>query len=431
MGYLTSLALCSLIAKTLAFPSPVAQESEAPEKFVFGAIGDSWASGVSYGFFNGYDDNSDNCMRYKYAWSTVVNAAYDQWTPDTNKEAQFEFAACSGAVFSNLPDQMNNKMTRPKLVIMEAGGNNADFYPMASACLFHDEYNKDYGTLYEDDDPANPQGLCRKEIGLVRGRLTDPPDDPNEKSMKQKVIDAIDTWRDHPAVKDNDATLFVLGYPQFFEFNPECDNWTFSVVYAKEYQKVVTAMRQDFNDLIDLMNVAIRDAVEGYNDVKLQYIDINSAMKGHRFCEPGHSRQAQFNSGDDVWLWNSPGRWYTIKAGDETTTYDTVGGDFPPEDVFGALLDHPIGSPKEVDGCSVQTYQNPENPDTTMEWKACPQDYVLAGSAGRPASVSRTLHPTQSGHKGMGDIVIQRLKEYYGRICPSGCSCVGTVKACQ
>ncbi|CBY00480.1 hypothetical protein LEMA_P016100.1 [Plenodomus lingam JN3] len=428
-----------LLSKALAYPQPIAQESDAPAKFIFGAMGDSWGSGVSWSSGTQYDDNSDNCMRYKYAWSTVVNNSYDRWTPKTDQTSQFEFQACSGARLEDMPRQMD-KMTRPKLVLMEAGGNNADFYPMAEACLFRNNRDKDYGKFYEDDDPEKPEGQCRREIGLVRGRLTNPASDPNERSVKDKVIDTIKAWRYHPSVGGNEASLFVLGYPWFFGLDSACNDWTFSVVYAKEKQKVVSAMRQEFNDLINMMNTAIREAVESYNDEKIQYIDINPAFHQHRFCEPGHSRLAQFNWGDDVWLWNSPGRWVTIKNGDGTTTYDTIDGTLPPADVVNALLDHPVDSPREDGGCSVQVYQDPANPDTTMEWKACAQDYVLAGSnAG--GSIARTLHPTQSGHAGMGDIIIQRLEQYYGRTddttiilptpnCPFGCDCSGIVPVC-
>ncbi|KAH9864340.1 hypothetical protein J1614_010274 [Plenodomus biglobosus] len=439
MGLLTYTAIYSLISNSIAYPWPIAQESDAPAKFIFAAMGDSWGSGVSWSSGTQYDDNSDNCMRYKYAWSTVVNGSYDRWTPKTDQASQFEFHACSGARLEDMPRQMD-KMTRPKLVLMEAGGNNADFYPMAEACLFRNDRDKDYGKFYEDDDPTNPEGRCRIEIGLVRDRLTNPPPNPDERSMKDKVIDTINAWRAHPSVGDNEASLFVLGYPWFFGLDSACDDWTFSVVYAKDKQKVVSAMRQDFNDLINMMNTAIREAVEGYNDDKIQYIDINPAFQGHRFCEPGHGRLAQFNWGDDVWLWNSPGRWVTIKNGDDTATYDTIDGTLPPADVVNALLDHPVDSPRQEDSCYVQTYQDPENSETTMEWKACTQDYVLAGSNGG-GSIARTLHPTQSGHAAMGDIIIQILEQYYGRTddttvilptpnCPFGCDCSGIVPVC-
>jgi hypothetical protein len=112
-------------------------------------------------------------MRYKYAWSTVINENYATWAPDAGAESQFEFTACSGAHLENIKDQMD-KLTRPKLVLMEAGGNNADFYPLADSCLFHQDLNKNYGPSYENetDTTQEPKGECRREIGKVRDRLT-------------------------------------------------------------------------------------------------------------------------------------------------------------------------------------------------------------------------------------------------------------------
>lgn len=72
-----------------------------------------------------YDNNTDGCLRYKYAWSTVINHNYTVWTPDTNQQSEFEFRACSGATLEDMMGQMN-KTTSPKLVLMEASGNNGE-----------------------------------------------------------------------------------------------------------------------------------------------------------------------------------------------------------------------------------------------------------------------------------------------------------------
>jgi hypothetical protein len=72
-----------------------------------------------------FDGDKDNCHRYKYAWSTVVDARFTDWVPGGKDahEPSLEFRACSGAKLEDMKSQMD-KMTRPKLVIMEAGGNN-------------------------------------------------------------------------------------------------------------------------------------------------------------------------------------------------------------------------------------------------------------------------------------------------------------------
>ncbi|KAF1949771.1 hypothetical protein CC80DRAFT_510256 [Byssothecium circinans] len=150
--------------------------------FIFAALGDSWASGVMYGVGNDYDNNKDNCWRYKYAWSTVVEGHGSDWLPDS-KKAKLEFVACSGSRTDNVMEQMD-KTTRPKVTLMEISGNNADFYPMADSCLFHSDRDKDYGTFFEDDNPDNPTGECWREIKLVRGRV-------ESNDIKNKIVNVI------------------------------------------------------------------------------------------------------------------------------------------------------------------------------------------------------------------------------------------------
>lgn len=187
-------------------------------------------------------------MRYKYAWSTVANAMYAQWTPESGKESQFEFKACSGAHLENMKDQMD-QLTRPKLVLMEAGGNNADFYHMADACLFQADPSKTYGPRYEDDtDPEHREGECRKEIDLVRSRL-------QGDNMKNSVINTIHTWRGHRSVVGNDASLFLLGYSRFFgpDLDDACDKWNFAVPWQTQPQNVIKEMRGEFNELVRML----------------------------------------------------------------------------------------------------------------------------------------------------------------------------------
>jgi hypothetical protein len=57
------------------------------------------------------------------------------------------------------------------------------------------------------------------------------------------------------------------------------------------------------------MNEGIKRAAELYSDPKIQYIDIDRTFEGHRFCEPGDSRTAQYNCGDKVHIWNNPAKW--------------------------------------------------------------------------------------------------------------------------
>lgn len=109
--------------------------------------------------------------------------------------AQLEFQACSGATL----DQMNAQMdqidpgTKVKAVVMEAGGNNANFYPLADACLFHyklDGYSRhDYGPDYEEDNAEDRKGECRHEFDWVRSRVD------QTSGLKEEVRKTIHLWR--------------------------------------------------------------------------------------------------------------------------------------------------------------------------------------------------------------------------------------------
>jgi hypothetical protein len=50
-------------------------------------------------------------------------------------------------------------------------------------------------------------------------------------------------------------------------------------------QNVLSPMRAEFNELVALMNQGIRKAVEGYNDPKIQYIDIDPAFQAIVFAK--------------------------------------------------------------------------------------------------------------------------------------------------
>lgn len=190
------------------------------------------------------------------------------------------------------------------------------------------------------------------------------------------------------------------------------------------------------------MNRAIREAAESFNDPKIQYIDINPAFNDHRFCEKGHSMWDQLNWSNKVHLWNNPAKWWvTIKKGNEVKTYDmaAVPAQVPPVEDVEKLIDHPEDKPREEGDNVILTFRNPENPDYSMEWKANPKDFAPPGS-NPGGTIARTLHPTEDGHRDMGGIIVERVKQDFKNQnaslptppenCPFGCDCVAGVPRC-
>ncbi|KAF2028051.1 hypothetical protein EK21DRAFT_102129 [Setomelanomma holmii] len=349
-------------------------------------------SGVMWLPTNQYDDNKDGCMRYKYAWSTVVNEAYP---------------ALLGCHLEDMVNQMD-KLTRPKLVMMEAG-----------------DRNKDYGKNYEEDDPEHPVGECRIEIKNVRARLS-------ENSIQSKVEETIHAWRAHKSVIGHDASLFLLGYGHFFALDKACDGWNFNVLYSTQLQNLTSGTPEDINDL----------AAEGFNDPKIQYVDVDPAFEGHRFCEQGDRYRDQINWGSKVYIWNSPARWWVkVTQRGQSVTYDTSAGDYPPDDIVDKLIPHREGLPRDEGEYAIVTFRDPSEPDVSMETRVRPDDPDLANGGG---SIARTLRPTELGHKEMGFITVEMLKRHYEQavgpiILPPpvpkcqpipGCECVGDVLRC-
>jgi hypothetical protein len=149
-----------------------------------------------------------------------------------------------------MKNQMD-KLSKPKLVLMEVGGNNADFYPLADSCLFHATYGKKYGPNWEEeiDSKAPPQGECGREIGKVRDRLTG----ENMDKFQEDIRQTIHTWRGHRSAMGNDATLLVLGCAKFSTLDEVCDGWTFNIYWTNKTQNVVSGMRKEINSLTSIL----------------------------------------------------------------------------------------------------------------------------------------------------------------------------------
>lgn len=164
------------------------------------------------------------------------------------------FGACSGHKLGMMWNEMDHLARRPELYIMEAGGNDADFYPMADACLFNREFDnvpdkwlepkiptrKDYGPEYPD-----PKGECMKGLKHVQDTIG-----ANGSKIKAKVVDTINMWRSHTKTQHMDATLIVIGYGRFWAEGTECDKWSFAMPWSLKKPKLHLQMRKDMNHLV-------------------------------------------------------------------------------------------------------------------------------------------------------------------------------------
>ncbi|KAF2108526.1 hypothetical protein BDV96DRAFT_670960 [Lophiotrema nucula] len=254
-----------------------------------------------------------NCARFINAYSPVVNSSYEHWMPP-GKTPKFAFEACSGA--------------RSDLTA-EFGGNNLDFYPLADACLFHRQWDKDYGKTYTEDTETDPEkmGACRHEF-----------------------------W------------------------------W------------------EEVNKLIWDTNRAIEYAVNAYSDSSIQFIDIDGAFDGHRFCETKRSG-----------LWNRPARWLITvgKEGGTLNHYNRPGDTLSGEDqaIYDIMTNSGNYPSKNGDNATLH-FVSFQYPDLILEFSTkMADDIVTDTSFPGGGQIARTLHPQPKDHKAMADIIFDRLAQ--------------------
>ncbi|KIM96268.1 hypothetical protein OIDMADRAFT_58609 [Oidiodendron maius Zn] len=300
----------ALLSVVLASPLNGVQQRDT---FVWGALGDSWASGVSYDggvSFDGkntdYDNNKNECLRWKNTYGPLMEAN----TTWTTKPQDFHLAACAGAFLDNIqqilgyrnPPQMD-QVGNPMMLTYQAGANNCGFGTAVAKCLYPLP-----GLLGYDKPYPDPDGDCAKQVHDTNTYINDMRTDPSYgfHGLYQDEIATVRNVLGHTAVKDNpDFRLYVLGYAHFFNLGSNyCDNLSFAALNAN-YQppNVTNQLRTDFNDAITRVNNILRKVVHDVGDPRAKFIDISPAFNGHRFCEDNHNAKDQwFNN--DVWLWN-------------------------------------------------------------------------------------------------------------------------------
>ena len=319
---------------SVALASPI-DGIQRRDTFVWGSLGDSWASGVSFdGKNTDYDNNTNGCLRWKNSYGPLMEAD-TTWT--TNPQT-FHFAACSGAFLDHIelnpqdtkpemnPPQMD-QVGNPMMLTYQAGGNNCGFGEAVSKCLYPFP-----GLLGYDKPYPDPNGACFQAVNksntYINNMRTNDDDSEEPHGLYLDEFRTIQAVLLKDAVKNNpDFKLYVLGYAHFFNLGTNyCDNLSFAPgvkadpnglgeiagssaealgLLETNYHppNVTNQLRTDFNDATTRVNNVIRKAVNDVNDPRVKFIDVSPAFNGHRFCENSHSALDQwFNT--DVWLWN-------------------------------------------------------------------------------------------------------------------------------
>jgi hypothetical protein len=150
--------------------------------------------------------------------------------------------------------------------------------------------------------------------------------------------------------------LLVTGYAAFFnEETVGCTGVSFSNRrYPKEF--LTRRLRRELNQLVRMLNGVIRGAAEAAG---AEYVDIDTAFEGHRFCEEG-VREPD-NERSDTWFFNL--LYHKAEAGEaQNTRHDQS------------------------------------------------QEVIPATSVDGFTDVTRVFHPTENGHGGIRDAIVRHLQ---------------------
>ncbi|KAF1919289.1 SGNH hydrolase-type esterase domain-containing protein [Ampelomyces quisqualis] len=410
-------------SSVLSFSNGTASRGSAfvKKSFVWSALGDSWASGVSYDLLGrtDYDDNKDNCMRINHAYAVKLSED-DTWVPNGLKQ-EFHFQACSGTRFEQIDRgtnqdhiQLNEIPADTNMLLLQAGGNNANFAAIAYACLFAPE-GKEWGPAFPD-----PRGACAVELAKAREYIYG----TGVNQLFQDTRWTVNAVFNNEKVKHmDDLRLFIPGYFQSFYEGGGAGDWCDNASFALRYSDRPTlslALRKEINGLIRGLNDGIKAGIVGsFHHHRTHFIDVDSQIGDHRFCQPGHSLYDQY-FGDKVYLWNMSPEGVIIGAGASgglvkgNGTYE-VREPTPEEFEHWRKTGFFTNDPREV-----QT-----NMTTIARAQMAKADGVALGNDSEwlneiglhqnkfPGVALRPFHPKENGHFAMAQAIRQTIQANY------------------
>jgi lysophospholipase L1-like esterase len=198
------------------------------------ALGDSYSAGNGAG---NYISSSGDCHR--------SNSAYPALWASAHSPSSFTFAACSGAVTTDVTNsQLGALSSSTGLVTITVGGNDSGFSDVMSTCV------------------TSSESTCVSRVNTA------------ETYMRNTLPARLDAVYNAIHAKAPNARVVVMGYPRVYTLNTVCVGLT-----ATDHQKIDEAA-----DLLDTTTAA-RAAAHGF-----VFGDVRGTFNTHELC-----------SGDD-WL---------------------------------------------------------------------------------------------------------------------------------
>ncbi|SEG64038.1 GDSL-like Lipase/Acylhydrolase family protein [Actinacidiphila yanglinensis] len=218
---LAALAFALVAAMLLAGPAQAAGPA-------YVALGDSYSAGNGAG---NYISSSGDCHR--------SNSAYPALWASAHSPSSFTFAACSGAVTTDvINNQLGGLNSSTGLVSITIGGNDAGFADSITTCV------------------TGSDDTCVSRINTA------------ETYIRNTLPGKLDAVYNAIRAKAPSAKVVVMGYPDLYTLNVFCIGLS-----DTKHKKIDEAA-----DLLDT-TMSARAAAHGFT-----FGDVRSTFKGHELC---------------------------------------------------------------------------------------------------------------------------------------------------
>lgn len=217
-------ALASALAAALVLSGPAQAAGPA-----YVALGDSYSAGNGAG---NYISSSGDCHRSNSAYPALWAAAHSP--------SSFTFAACSGAVTTDVTNsQLGGLNSATGLVSITIGGNDAGFADAMTTCV------------------TGSDSTCVSRINTA------------ESYIRNTLPGRLNTTYNAIRAKAPNAKVVVLGYPDMYDLSA----WICIGLSDTKHKKI--------NEAADVLDTTIASVAASHG---FSFGDVRSTFKGHELC---------------------------------------------------------------------------------------------------------------------------------------------------
>jgi hypothetical protein len=389
------------------------------------ALGDSYSAGVGAGavFLNNPQDPGHNCLTTTGSYPKRLERGY----PALNKG--LEFLSCSGDVISNINDAgSNGRATQLELMkgvskgsykfaTLSIGGNDLGFSSIVIRCIMIGYIPGITGTCEEALKNAESiAGISPRDSAAHGDTLA---------NLSKVYRDILDT-------ADDDFTLVVTGYAQFFantQGNTACNNGQIQFFSSQDLGSgtkpllpLTVELRDRINRGVNAFNQMINGTVseiqqilanDNISNKRIMFVDIDPIFEGHRFCEPGASTDTGFPEfTDQAWFFSSAFRSDILPGGQKVVPR---ADDNSPKLQLDRRGSNDCNSPYYAWDCALGELQA-RDPNKAVNEKEYPRDLTLAGVLLEVSSnmIHKAFHPKSIAYDAISKKIAATLKDESG-----------------